>query len=696
MLYRGKGGLQYALSPSPIANGGEGDIYDINGKPNIVAKMYKPSKINAEKERKLVKMIDYTPNQKMLAQIAWPQDVLYDSSGQFAGFVMPKMSVNEDLNVIYEYGASAKYPDISWENRILIAENLCAVLHSIHDWGHVCGDLNPKNISVDPNTGYVVFLDTDSYHIQDGVNIYRCDVGIPQYLPAEMQMKMRGGNTLATVKLPTFSQDTDNFALAIHIFQLLMNGVHPFACTIIPSQSSVPAPQPVDNIIRGEFPFMQNIPGVKIPPYAPKITILPKNIQNLFERAFIDGHSSPGKRPRPEDWHTALRDLRKNLKQCKQVNHHQYFKSLSDCPWCKADYSFNQVLNQSSAITQTTFQPPSPPSVRPPSLYGATPSIPAPAPRVKTAQFTAGLLGLVVGASLFAFIYTPWVYSGARELKLISIIGLPIFTYVAVYGSFRSPDGFIRLLVAILIAPMFLHKICTDLVIYGTTFGQQQRIFDSPLKAIIAIGAIIGLQAGYRIGGNVISGTTRNNVIILGIALFVVVVGPLSLFFSLPDFATRLSPRLQGRSVIQLKEPPKETLEKLLEITRKTEGGGKTEESRKAEVAHKGKVNAVSESFMNWSEAKAFCQQQGRRLPRINNSDSWTWGDHNKVTIDGIGTRGDPWPPGLPTNVDTFWTGTEFTGYPGQSWVVHRRSVGGNIDITSRIQSNSIHTVCVR
>ena len=687
MLYRGKGGIQYDLLPPPIASGGEGEIYNTNGKPGIVAKIYKSSKINAEKERKLVKMIAYRPDQKMLAQIAWPQDILYDSSGQFAGFVMPKMSVNEDLNVIYEYGASAKYPDISWENRILIAENLCAVLYSLHDRGHVCGDLNPKNISVDPNTGHVIFLDTDSYHIQDGGDIYRCDVGIPEYLPTEIQMKMRGGNTLATVKLPTFSQDTDNFALAIHIFQLLVNGVHPFACTIIPSQSSVTAPQPADNIIRGEFPFMQNIPGVKIPPYAPEITILPKRIQDLFKHAFIDGHSSPGKRPRPEDWHTALRDLRQNLKQCKQVNHHQYFKSLSDCPWCKADDSFNQILNKRLTLTQTTIQPPSAPSIRAPSPYGATPSITAPASSVKTlatpsvasARFAAAVLGLVASASLYAFVYDPLVYSTMRDINLISKIGLFSFASFAI----GMPNGWnwIRLGI-IVITSYLLYKICTDLAIYGSIFDQKYT-FGSPLKAIIAIGAIIGVPAGYRIG-DAISGTTRNNGIILSLALCLVLVGPLSTFFSLPEFATRLTSLFQGRSVPQLKE----TLEKLLEITQNTDEGGRVEE------AHKAKVIAASEFRMNWSGAKAFCQQQGGRLPRINNSDSWKWDNRgDKVTIDGFGARGTPWPSGLP-NVVTFWTGTEDTGNPDFSWLIYR--VGDNVDVSGSLQSNVHRAVCVR
>jgi len=163
MIYKGKGNVQYNLSGSPLAAGGEGEIYDIAGRPNLVAKIYKPGKASAEKEHKLVKMVDFPPDSNVLSQIAWPRDVLYNA-GQFVGFVMSKMDINEDLNVIYEFGSSSKYPDMQWESRLIIAQNLCVVLNSIHAASHACGDLNPKNISVNPKTGYVVFLDADSYH----------------------------------------------------------------------------------------------------------------------------------------------------------------------------------------------------------------------------------------------------------------------------------------------------------------------------------------------------------------------------------------------------------------------------------------------------------------------------------------------------------------------------------------------------
>jgi len=406
MIYKGKGGIQYTLSAKPLAAGGEGEIYDITGKPNAVAKIYKPGKTSVEKERKLIKMVSFPPDNSVLSQIAWPQDVLYDS-GKFVGFVMPKMSINEDLNVIYEYGAAAKYPHMPWESRLVIAQNLCVVLSCVHAVGHTVGDFNPKNISVNPKTGHIMFLDTDSYHIADGSDTLRCDVGMPEYLPAEIQFKMRGGGTLATAKLPTFTQDTDNFALAIHIFQLLMNGVHPFACAIIPSQSSVTAPQPHENISKGEFPFMQNIPGVKIPVYAPKISILPKEIQALFERAFIDGYVNPGARPSAEEWHKAIGRLRGQLKTCSNVQHHQYYKALSDCPWCDVNNTFSQSFQPKSTLTQQTIKAPqyTPPPSRPAqanssytSSTTSTSSYRTPAKKRMSAGAKVAIFAFVIGA----------------------------------------------------------------------------------------------------------------------------------------------------------------------------------------------------------------------------------------------------------------------------------------------------------
>ena len=356
MIYKGKGGLKYNLENAPFAQGGEGKVYNIVGEPKKVAKLYKNGLNDLQKERKLLVMVNNPPSKSVMSQIAWPLDVLYDSSNTFVGFVMPKLAINEDLNVIYEYGSASKYPNVPWSNKIIIAKNLCAVLDAVHEAGHVVGDLNPKNISVDPSNGHIIFVDTDSYHIEDNGAVYRCNVGMPEYLPVEIQRKMKGG--LSAAPLPTFSKATDNFALAVHIFQLLMNGTHPFACRVLPSQSSVVFPQPTDNIFNGVFPFMQPKSGIALPVYAPPITILPKEMQDLFRKAFIDGHTNPNQRPTPEDWYTALTNLERELAHCSKVTHHEYYKGVNACPWCEADNKFNQgvVSAKKTPMVQSTIK----------------------------------------------------------------------------------------------------------------------------------------------------------------------------------------------------------------------------------------------------------------------------------------------------------------------------------------------------
>jgi hypothetical protein len=97
---------------------------------------------------------------------------------------------------------------------------------------------------------------------------------------------------------------------------------------------------------------------------------------------------------------------------------------------------------------------------------------------------------------------------------------------------------------------------------------------------------------------------------------------------------------------------------------------------------------------MTWADAKAFCQRQGGRLPRFNNSDSWAWNNRNTIThIDGFGALGAPWPSGLPS--DGYWTGTEVSDYPGSSWVVGYSGYVGNHGAASQSQSVVFRVVCV-
>ena len=308
MIFKGKSGTSYKIIEPAIGKGGEGSIYKINGMPNFVLKEFIDSKRTEGRERKLLTMIASPVSNKIMEHVTWPKDVVY-KNGRFAGYVMPKINNNnKSLNVMYK---TVKYNEKDeFIKKIIIAWNFCVAINSVHNAGQVCGDLNPNNITVNPNKGTVTLVDTDSYHIteKNRNRVYRCEVGMPDYLAPEIHEKMKKYKRLDTAPLPTFTRQTDLFALAVHIFALLMNGCHPFANAVDLSQNhaSVAAPQPIENIRNGFFPFYMNKSGLTIPKYAPKFDQLPEKIRKLFIRAFVDGHKNPQVRPNAIEWYNAL------------------------------------------------------------------------------------------------------------------------------------------------------------------------------------------------------------------------------------------------------------------------------------------------------------------------------------------------------------------------------------------------------
>ena len=345
--YHGNKGLY--REANQLGSGGEGTVYSISGNPNSVLKIYHPAKLTSELRRKVELMLSIRSrfDNRVLSSLAWPTDIVNDDKGNFAGLVMPKV-IGDPINECYR----ANDFSVNYEQRICIAKNLCVAVDAVHSAKQTIGDFNPNNIIVNKKTGAVTLVDTDSFHLKNDRGVlFPCTVGLGSYVAPELQ-----GIKLGASYLKTYTQETDRFSLAIHIFCLLMNGAHPFASrqspinTII-GKSSVVLP-PTESLIKnGQSPhFSRKRSGTLPPPYCPDIKMLPSNIRGLFERAFDSGHQNPAMRPSAEEWYDELSVVQRKTRKCLKDNTHIYPDHVKKCPWC-------EILGPSSQTSKPAFSP---------------------------------------------------------------------------------------------------------------------------------------------------------------------------------------------------------------------------------------------------------------------------------------------------------------------------------------------------
>ncbi len=364
IVYRGESGTVYQLDKR-LGGGGEGDVYAVLANEKIVAKIFNLDvDALAEKQEKLRVMTKIKSS--MLDHTAWPKDLLLDSQGRIVGYTMLRIPSMIDFNEIYDPGSEVQ---LGWQSRVALAYNLCARVNEIHMVGQVIGDFNPNNICVSPENWEIYLIDADSFHITDNGRTYRCGVGMAPYLPKSLQLRLKMKLSLNTMSLPTFTKQTDYFALAVHVFQLLMNGCHPFALRIIEPSSSVRNPLVMESIIDAKCAFINKYKDYDIPLFAPKMDILPTDLQVLFRRAFQGSYvRGDTDLPTPAEWRDVLEPLYKQgIKECPKK--HKYYVKLDSCPWCIID---DRMARMASPPPPPVRPVPPPPPLRP------TPASPSP------------------------------------------------------------------------------------------------------------------------------------------------------------------------------------------------------------------------------------------------------------------------------------------------------------------------------
>ncbi len=316
---------------SDIAGGGEGKIYTVQQNQTFVAKIYHEP--NEARKRKLEVMIANPPDNPTASlnfiAIAWPVDILYsaDSGNQFLGFLMPNISQMLPIHDFYNPRTRRrKCPGFNYYYLCHSARNLSAIVNAVHSRGYVIGDVNESNIFVN-DSALVAIVDTDSFQVRDPRSgfVHRCPVGKPEFTPPELQNVL-----FADVDR---SREHDLFGLAVLIFQLLMEGTHPFAGIF---QGRGDPPLYDGRISEGHFPYCKKRKVPYLPARnAPPFEILDPKLRELFIGCFEDGHNNPYLRPDAQTWQNALDEAEKKLIVCSVNENHRYGSHLTSCPWCR-------------------------------------------------------------------------------------------------------------------------------------------------------------------------------------------------------------------------------------------------------------------------------------------------------------------------------------------------------------------------
>ena len=164
-------------------------------------------------------LIEDTSLGETLYLLAWPKQPVFKGK-QFAGFVMPKIDFGKtvQLNRLFSIKNRKKFnftEDIVW--RLLVARNLANIYSELHKLGYYVIDTKPANLRTYKQAQGVCILDCDGFKLEGSQ--YQGEMITRDYIAPE--------NIGASAK--DMGKEQDLYALAIIIFQLFNNGIHPFS-----------------------------------------------------------------------------------------------------------------------------------------------------------------------------------------------------------------------------------------------------------------------------------------------------------------------------------------------------------------------------------------------------------------------------------------------------------------------------------
>ncbi len=209
-----------------LGKGAEGVVYSVGGDPTIVIKLFHEDR-RPRMHTKLQEMLR-KPASRTVVQghvvLAWPLDLVMRSDGAFLGYAMPQIADAEKLFKLKNPAArkaSTRTRTFMYDRLVAIARNLASAVELAHAEGLVVSDLSALNVLVSSNTA-VSLIDVDSFQFVDSSGrVHPGGNGTPEYVAPELVGQSLAGRTR--------DARSDLFSLGILLYELLMEGHHPYA-----------------------------------------------------------------------------------------------------------------------------------------------------------------------------------------------------------------------------------------------------------------------------------------------------------------------------------------------------------------------------------------------------------------------------------------------------------------------------------
>lgn len=291
-------------------------VAQVEDTTNGFVKLYQPGVRHDEDLQDKIETMTNTSTDTLLhsaegATFAWPMETIVSQDGnQFLGYNMCLGEFDDPVNILEIANHRGSTPQSTSsnfitsklqstplfsesENKYKIPLQLAEAVHEIHKLGYAMGNLSHETVFVEDND--IVLSNCDSYHINDYSTTYSGRSTDPRYAPPEQPE--RGIEAV---------QRVDRFGLAVHIFQYLLSGVHPFEAegkeTVRSDYSAM--------IRENPFTYRDPVDGKYEPPIdIDRYTSLPAGIRRDFERCFVEGRSNPDLRPSAKDWIEILKTV---------------------------------------------------------------------------------------------------------------------------------------------------------------------------------------------------------------------------------------------------------------------------------------------------------------------------------------------------------------------------------------------------